>query len=253
MKKQLLLIIAFLPLASSLATPVFAMGEARATIMEERQINHPTAAPTIAARELTRIQTRAGVMIDQRITALNALLARVSANTRIIDSDKAAFSTDIQTTINNLQSLKAKIQADTDAATALTDAKSIVSSYHVYAIYEPKIRLLVVVDNLQSVTNRLTQLMPQLTNLTSSSSAANVQTALTDMNTKLSDMTTKLANDKTTLNSVSVTEDIATAEKTFASIRQDLATVRADLAAIRSDLATLKKGLNLHKLVTPTP
>lgn len=253
MKKQLLILLITSLAFAGLTRTAFAINPARITAIEERISTHPTAAPTITSRDLTRIQTRAATMIDDRVSALNVLLTRVNNDTRLQSTDKTNFATDIQTTISNLQALKTKIQADTDPATALTDAQSIVTSYHVYAIYEPKIRLSIITNNLQTVANRLNQLTPQLTTLVGSSSSATVQTALSDINSKLTDINTKLANDKTTLAGVSVTEDIPTAQGTFTQVKQDLAAVRLDFAAIRNDLATIKTGLNIKRIPSASP
>ena len=210
----------------------------------------PTKAATLNATRLTKIQQRADTMIIDRITSLQNLLTHLSDDKKLSSDETTTLTTEINTAISNLQTLKAKIDADTDAVTALSDTKTIITSYHVYAIFEPQIRLLLIVDNLSSQAAKLQTLTTQIQSLADTLKSQGkdttaINTALSDINTQLTTITTKLTADQTTLTSVTVTEDIATAEKTFTQVRQDLATVRQAFAKIRSDFASIRSSFKI--------
>lgn len=222
-----------------------------------------TAAAARMDANLQRIQTRASTMIDNRIGSLNNLLNRITNDTRLSSDEKASFATDVQNTITQLTNLKAKIMGDTDAQTAKTDTQTIVTSYHIYLIFEPKERLTVMIDNLLTVTTNVQNLMPQIQSLLTTLSSqgkdiSSLQPIVTDINSKLSDATTKLNADKTTLGGISLTADPATVKTTFTQIKQDLVAVRQDFATIRADFAKLKTGIKAlggtpTGAPTPTP
>lgn len=224
---------------------------------EEKLEKHASAAATAQQNELTRIIQRADTMIQVRLTSLQNLLTRISSDKRLSDNQKSSMTADINTTISNLQALKAKIDADTDVTTARNDAKSIVTSYHVYATYEPKERLMVIIENLQTSATNVQSVLTRLSTFVDTlksqgKDTTGLTTLLTDMNTKLTDITTKLSADSTLLAGVSVTN--ATYQTTFIQVRQSLATVRADYAGILSDFHTFQSQVKALKLtVSPTP
>lgn len=107
------------------------------------------------SNELQNIITRSNTLITNRITTLNSLSTRVQNDTRLSSDEKSSLTSDIQTEINGLNTLKSKIDADTDATTARTDEKQIITNYYVYAVFEPKVRILVTINNLQTVTSNI--------------------------------------------------------------------------------------------------
>lgn len=218
-----------------------------------------TTAPTrIAAREdtrLTNIKARADKMIDTRIADLQKLLSHVTSDSKLPASDQSAFTSDINTTISNLQALKTKIDADTDLTTAITDTKSIVTSYRIYLIYEPKLRLMIAVDNLTTLNQKLASLSGNLTTLISNlksqgKDVTSAQNALTDLNTKLTDANNKLSDANIMLKNITISQ---AGQQPFVTIKQDLAAVRQDYAAIRHDLAQIRTSLKVNPSLTPHP
>ncbi|HEV2339928.1 MAG TPA: hypothetical protein VGT05_04165 [Patescibacteria group bacterium] len=255
-RNTILSMLFFILLGIAMQQPAFAFvgvnAATRPTLMQERidarLTMHPTLVPTINHIRLTQIQAHAAAMIDERITSLSTLLSSINNDARLSSDEKTSFTNDIQTTIVNLQVLKTKIQNDTDAPTALSDGQSIVTSFHVYAIFEPKERLLIIVDNLLGFVNRMSVLLPQLQSLNGPSSTT------ADLNTKITDAITKLQNDQTTLHDISVTETIPAAQITLSSVNQDLTAVRQDILAMQIDLRTINASLNIKikNVITPT-
>lgn len=204
--------------------------------------------------ELSRIRERADTMIQVRLATLQKLLTRIQSDKKLNDDEKTMFANDVHTTINSLASLKTKIDADTDATTARADAKSIVTTYRIYVVYEPKIRLTVIIDNVQTITTTLTTLTTKIQTFldTLNSQGKNMssaQAALTDAHAQITAIDTLLTTDKSLLSGVTTAS--ANPQSIFTQVRKDLATVRQDLAKIRLDFATILANLQIVLKTTP--
>ncbi len=206
-------------------------------------------------KRLENIKERADRMIKNRINELNRLLQRIQNDKRLSSDDKASLSSDIQADINGLTTLKSKIDADPDAATARNDAKQIITGYYIYKIFVPKMQLLITIDNLQKLTLNLQGLIPQIQNLINTSKSqgkdvSKLQSLLDDINSRLTTIGTALANDKTIIQGVSV--NTTNPQTIFTQIRKDLANVRANFAQIRYDIGIVRVEFRTI-ILTPTP
>ena len=245
MKQKLLIssLLALLVFAISQTTS-FALTSAAIDKMQEKA----SGAADRQSAELSRIQARANQMIQVRLTSLQNLLTRVQNDTKLSADEKTSFTNDINTAISGLTALKAKIDADSDVTTALADTKSIVTSYRIYVVFEPKTRLTLIIDNLQTTTNTLSDLNTKIQTLldTLKSEGKNTttsQNALTDAVSQVSAINALLTTDKSLLSGVNVGS--TSPESVFVQVRKDLATVRADLAKIRSDYASLREDIRI--------
>ena len=207
--------------------------------------------------QLQNIIQRADKLVENRLSSLNSLATRVQNDTRLTSSEKSSLSAEIQTDISGLTTLKAKIDADTDVSTARTDARQIITNYYIYALFEPKIRLLIVLNNLQTVTGNVQNLVPQIQNLINTfksqgKDVTQLQTLLNDVSTQLQTINTTLTNDITTVQNVSVTSGVSSAETAFTRVRQDVAqVVRTGFAKIRQDFSQMRTLF--HQLILPVP
>src|SRR5579871_3690390 len=134
-----------------------------------------------AARSQTSLQAiinRADTMISVRITSLTNLSTRIQNDSRLTTDEKSSLSADVQSALSGLTNLKSKIDADTDVATARSDTKEIVTNYYVYEIFEPKIRLLIMLNNIQEIVSKLQILTPQLTSLANTLSSQGKNTSV---------------------------------------------------------------------------
>jgi Zn-dependent M32 family carboxypeptidase len=194
---------------------------------------------------LQAIITRADELATNRITSLNTLLARVQNDNRLSESEKTSLTTEIKNDITGLTNLKAKIDADTDVETARTDAKQIVTNYYIYTVFEPKMRLLITLNNLQTVTKNTQLLVPEIQKLvatykTQGKDVSQLETLLANVSTQLTTISTAIATDITKVEGVS-TADKSTAQTTFTAVRQDIEqTIKADFAKLRSDLEQMR-------------
>jgi DNA repair exonuclease SbcCD ATPase subunit len=183
-------------------------------------------------------------MITNRLTSLRNLSNRIKNDKRLSDSERNNLTSNISTATAGLSSLKSKIGTASNVTTAKPAEKQIITNYYVYATLEPKIRLLITINNLQTVTLNMQALVPQIQNLINTyksqgKDVSQLQTLLSDISSQLQTISTTLATDKTTMNNVSTTtKDSSTI---FAKVRQDLSQiVTTDFPKIRSDFAQMR-------------
>ena len=243
MKKHLVIYLISVPLFLLLAISASAQfGIGRLKNEVNRFENNASRAANNQEKRLANIKNRADRMIANRIGQLNRLSARIGSDSSLSADEKSSLFSNIQTDINGLTSLKAKIDADTNIQTAKTDAREIITGYFIYKLFIPKIRLLIIIDNMQALASDLQGFTPQIQNLinTLNSSGKNVsqaQLSLNDINSQLQTINNSLAGDKTLLENLTTSGDPTTS---FVKIRQNLATVRADFAKIRHDIGQLR-------------
>ena len=111
--------------ALSLAAAVPAMADATST----------TPPPKLnGTSSLAAIQAAGATQTANRITSLNSGIAKLTAKTTLTSSDKATILATLNADLQGMDSLQAKIAADTAAATALADYRSIYTVWRVYAV-----------------------------------------------------------------------------------------------------------------------
>lgn len=244
---------AALVVALSVTTSAHAL---TATTLMQREETRASKAAERQSDLLARIIQRGDQLISTRLESLQKLLSYIQGDKRLADADKTSLTSDVQTTVGNLQTLKTKIDADTDETTARTDAKSVVTSYRIYMVFEPKIRLLAIVGNLQTSSSTVSSLSTQVQTLldtlkSQGKDTSAAQVALDDITkTQLPAINTALATDKTLLSNVNV--NTSNPQSVFTQVRKDLATVRSEFAKIRNDIATIRATLKLVVKMSPS-
>lgn len=259
MKKiQYLTLLVALSLGLITLAPAFAAAQA-VNVNAATSVNAPTSIGTSANASVTLTAaqknaiSRADKEIDRRIAALTDLNARVQAMQKVTDTFKAGISASITNEINALTSLKAKIDADTDAATLKSDVQSITSSYRVFALVIPQGHIAAFADRQVTLVSMMSTLGSKLqARITAAQQAGATTTALTaaltDMATKLQDAQ-KQAEAAVAVSSV-LTPDggdktkMAANQAALKQGRADLVVGQKDLAAARKDVATIISGLN---------
>lgn len=225
--------------------------------------NQASRSSTRQQNQLTNIINRGNTMITTRITSLNTLSTRIQNDSRLTSSEKTSLSNSIQTDIAGLTTLKTTIDAATDPTTARTDVKQIVTNYYIYVNFLPKTRLLIVLNNLQTVTANIQALVPQVQTLitTDQSQGKNVtqlQALLSDITTQLQTINTTLTNDINTVNNIQTSTQHPAAALT--QVHSDIThIVRTDLAKIKSDFSQMRplyrqitgKTMTTNPTVTP--
>lgn len=215
-------------------------------IMYPLRTNTGSTSASLTNRE-NNLQTRAATEITRRITALNQLLTNVSKLKHVSSTQKATFTTQIQNEINSLNSLQTKIQGDTDITTLKTDVQSIVTSYRVFLVFMPQIRLLSAADSLLTVSDNLTNLGMKLqARLVAANSAGQnvkpLQSAYTDMQAKITDAQTQANAIITEVTPLTPTGYPGT-QTTFQDARTKLMLGITDLKTAATDAKQIIQGL----------
>jgi hypothetical protein len=194
--------------------------------------------------DLNNLKKRADNLIATRIASLQKLLARISADNRLTSDEKNSLTSDVQNSINGLNQLKAKIDGDTTVQDVRSDSQQIFTNYRIYEVYEPKVRLLIAIDNLQALSTRMATIFGKLQNLLNNlqsqgKNVTDLQNLLNDANSRLSSINTTLSSDKTTV--LGINTSTTNPQAMFVQVRQDLAqNVRAQFAQIRHDIGQMR-------------
>lgn len=241
-----------LMVASSLfASSAFAQTYAQPTTV-------PAGAPIAGARAALRADRQAVVAdvrkaaadkeLDRRITALNALITRVNAIQRISVDQKSSLVAQIQTNINELTTLKAKIDADTDAATLKTDKQSIVTQYRIFALLMPKVEIMAHADAILQLATQMSANSAtfQTTIQQSGKDVSSIQSIVTDRQAKIADAITQAQNAISAVSALTPTGYPAN-KATLESARTMLQTARKDLRTAQQDLSKGNQGFKALK------
>ncbi|HWC57730.1 MAG TPA: hypothetical protein VG621_02170 [Candidatus Paceibacterota bacterium] len=199
-----------------------------------------------------KAQDRAAQEIDRRVTALTSLATRISAMVRVSDQEKSTLQSSINSQISMLDTLKAKIAADTDAATLKADVASITKAYRIFILVMPQGRIAAAADRISTTADLMTQLGAKLQ--TRMSDAANAGHDITALQSTYSDYMAKIADAKaqaTTATNLTanLTPDngdatVAASNKTaLTNARSAIKTAVSDLQKARTDATTIVKTL----------
>jgi len=257
--KPILSLLAALTLA---IVPALAMADVSATAGVNANVTAAgVSASTTAAAHLSvvmqRQQTRAGQEIDRRVTSLQDLLTRTGEIKNLTDQDKASIATAINTQITALTALKVKIAADTDEATLKTDLESITSSYRIYALVLPQIRIIAAADRVVTISKELQAIGAKLQARIQAAASAGAD--MTAANASLTAYATKLG-DAQTQAQAAVTEiaglvpdngDATVMASNTAALKDARTKIQAaqqDIVAARKDAETIRKAVKGYPL-----
>ncbi len=218
-----------------------------------------TFSPTVAQTQQERmnnLKTRADNEVSRRVTSLSSLISRINLMKHLSASQKSTFIASINSQINSLNTLKTKLDNDTDLTTLKTDVQSIVDSYRVFVVYMPQIELLAAADRIDDIAMKLNDLATKLQiRLTSASARGN---NITSLETTLKDMTSKVADAVTQYNNVdsSIIPLTPTGypgnKTTLIAARKMIQTGHQDLVAALQDAKTIIQGLKALQPKTAT-
>lgn len=232
-------------------SPVWAQyGGQRFITQAQKLENRASSSAAHESLSLQNIISRATNMISKRVASLNNLISRINSDSKLSSDEKTSLVSDVNAEITTLNTLQTKISSDTDVTTARNDAKTIVTNNHIYLVFEPKYRILVVIDNLQTLSGKVSSLSGQVQTTIDSlklqgKDTTNLQNLLNDVNSQLSTINSHLSSDKSSIEAVTLT-DATGAHSVFVTVRQDLAqNVRANFAKIRSDFAQMREDLHI--------
>jgi hypothetical protein len=213
-----------------------------------------TAADKVAAakadvneQRIPSLKTRGNQEISRRINALESLLAKLDKIKKLSDQQKNDFLAQINLNINDLNTLKDKIDSDSDLTTLQSDVKSIVDSYRIYALFMPKIRLLSGANVASEIADTLTTLSNKLEQRISEANAdgrdtTSLEQLINDMKIKIADANLQLENMEKSVIPLAPSDypgnknNLIDARKLLQSAHQDLVDARHDAESIVAGL-----------------
>ena len=140
----------------------------------------------------TRLRERVNQEIERRTEALNRISNRVELMKKVSDDEKSNVSDIVNFQIENLNNLKAKIEADSDGATLKEDAQSITKSYRIFALVVPQATILAAADRIKIIAEGMVIVGAKLQTRIDTLSQAGEDTSalsalLADYNAKIAD------------------------------------------------------------------
>lgn len=178
--------------------------------------------------------------IDKRIEDLTKLKNEIDVDKQLQEEDIKSLDTNID------KELAILAKAKTDQATAdkslVQDIQKQISSRMLYSYVIPKIKMIVIIDQLLLYHKSYDLLSAGLASLIQSTDVSNknrptFQASLDDMNVAQKTIQTALRNNKEKLNTTTVDNY----KQTFASVRKDIDAGAEEYVNIRTDLATLRQ------------
>jgi hypothetical protein len=222
------------------------------------------ASTTLSASAMSTAKSRASKEIDRRIAALNELVTRISAMTRVTAEFKTQATTNLQSQITALTQLKAKIEAETDADTLKTDIQSITSSYRVFALVMPQARIAAAADRAINLATMETAIGAKLKARIDAAAAAGADVSI--LNSALNDLGTQINSANTSAqaavgvslslqpdNGDKATKDANT--KALQQARTDIQAAQKAIVQGRKDITTIVqvlKKLNVSATASST-
>lgn len=210
---------------------------------------------------ISNLKQRADNEITRRVEALNKLLKILSESKKLSSTTSASLSSQVQSNIDGLNTLKTKIDADTDITTLRADVKSIISNYYIFAFFIDYVHLNAALDRATTTENNIivvwTKLQTKITEAQGKGQdVASLSANLTDMQNKLND-----AKSLTTAASAELSGLLATGypanKTTLQDARTKLQAIHADLKTAYLDAKKIIHGLRIDKheglSKTPTP
>jgi hypothetical protein len=160
-----------------------------------------TSGPT-AHSSLSAIQAAGATGTANRITALNAGVTKVDATTTLTADDRATILGRLNADLGGMASLQSKIAADTDAATAYADYRSMYTDWRVYAVSLQQSLIAATADGLTGTA--IPKLQSAATKI-AAAFAADPSKATPALRSQLADMQAKTADAVTKTNGLAAT------------------------------------------------
>ncbi len=211
-----------------------------------------TKAATALAARITNLKNRAEQEITRRVMLMNQVLSKINTLVRLSADEKTNLSNTLQTQITAMNTLAAKVSADTDVTTLKTDVQSITKSYRIFMLVVPQAHVAATADAIDTTVTIMATVGSKLQ--TRLMALENAGKDTTTLNTLLADYNTKSVDAKTQADAaVSATASlqpdngdqavIQTNKQAFTTARTDIKTAQSDLKTARSDAAQIITGI----------
>lgn len=200
-----------------------------------------------------KAKERASKEIERRADLLSDLFERIKGMARISGDDKASLVLMLQTQIDALVALKAKIAAETSTTSLKEDIKSITNSYRTFALVMPKASITAYADRLHVLISQMTALGGKLQTRIDAAkvSGADVSAAtaaMADYNAKVANAQVQITAAVNIVTPLQPDNGDATIAASNKAALQD---ARSKLEAARKDLETARKYVEKIRKALP--
>lgn len=203
----------------------------------------PTTQPGLAA-----IKAKAAAAISLRLSALNVAIPAVESNKWISSADEDTLLTTLNGDVSGLTALGSKIQSDTTATQAMSDYRTVFTSYRVFALALPQVRFAAACDDItNAILHRLndaqSKLQSLLSGVDSSEDTPAVQAAMSDLANQISSITTATSGLSATVLAYTPADYDAN-PAILSGPKSTLLSARADVQTARGDIETVVEALS---------
>ena len=195
----------------------------------------PSPAPS-SGRTLAAIQANAKTKTSARIVSLNSAIGKITAAADISSSDRAAILATLNGDVAGMNTVEAKIAADTTIASAAADYKTIFTQYRVYAVAIPQSRFAAGADRMTSTT--IPKLTDAQTKLAAALAGPDASKSTPALLADLADMSTQISAASTALNGIAA-QALAVTPSAYDSNHSVMSPIHA---AVTTAIADLKKA-----------
>lgn len=204
-------------------------------------------------------QDRGEKLVDNRISILQKLEARINDMKRLTADQKSAIVADLTAQINALTSLRTQIASDASTTTLIADLKAIRPDYRTYLLVMPRTALIAAADRVMDITTQMTaegtKLQARITDAQhAGADVSAAQSAYADYQAKVSDakVQAQAAIDLVSKLNVDKSDATTMAANTAAlkAARTKLQAARTDLKDARQDMAKIMQAVKGKGSVT---
>lgn len=201
---------------------------------------------------IVNAKERAQAEIDRRMKGLGGLLERIAAMKRVSEGFKGDLRATVDAQLENIEALRARIEAGVSSSTLKADIQSITRSYRIFALVMPQAQIAAAADRIVTMTATLSEIGTKLDTRIDAASATGVDvseltTALQSLSTHIDSANTHAQNAVTGTADLKADEgDTAVAESNRAALqtaREELRLAHEDIKAAREAVATILSGL----------
>jgi hypothetical protein len=223
-----------LVLVTSIAAPAFA---------DPTPTAPPTTAKTCSADRLAYVKARVDAAVKAREVTIDSLTRRLAARTHVSGPHRATLTATYTADASGLRTVDATVQADTTCAQAVTDGRTVVTSYRVYRLLVPQTHLVSASDTGTYAAGQLAAAEPKaqaaIDALTDPQKKATAQSELDDLTAQVTAATASFAGVADGMLALSPA-DIPAKESVIDGYRSKVAAGHADLAKALADANSLK-------------
>lgn len=205
-----------------------------------------SSAQTCSPARLSYVQARVNAAVQARELTITQLIRVLAARTHVTDGHRGTLSGTYTADVSGLRSADAQVQADTTCTQAVTDGRTVVTSFRVYLLLAPQTHLVAAADTGTFAAVQLAAAEPKaqaaIDALTDPTTKAAAQAKLDDLKTQVSTAQSDLAGVADGALAL-VPANIPAAEPTLAGYRAKVSSAHAALAQAVADAKALRSLL----------